>query len=546
MRTRLLRAAATCLISACAADGTDAVTAENPPTDSLSLRGEPSYEGEDCSTEEQELVTEALRWGRIASNSRVFQQCIAAAVNGTGELGIGAYRQCKGDPYYDEDAAVQIRRAVAMSQSGNDLTIKCDGVPKPGESYVAIAGFGPYGHEDPERFTFNRDWLNGVAGNLDSPLCDTVAEGTPCRWGAYPWPYGDIAERIWHEASHTHGYTHGANEQENAIKNCGYEGDSTWHFQRNTMPYIIGQCIGAVIGRSYEVCGDPQDGCGPNAFRMASGANATSCECVADPNVDVLNYRVFNAHRTTGLHETSDTFEFALAENGDLFAISKSNTGSGTTEVHVLSADSGYREFSLHTPTALHETGSNAEFALAPNRDLFVILKNGTSSGTTELHALSAASNYSEFVLHTATALHETYENFEFELADNGDLFAIAKNGTGSRTTEVHVLSAESGYQEFSLHTATALHETGSNFKFLLAPNRDLLALAKSGTNTGSTEVHTLSADSNYKDFSLHTGSALHVTDDEFDFVLASNRDVVALAKRSTGSGRTEVHVLAH
>ncbi len=41
-----------------------------------------------------------------------------------------------------------------------------------------------------------------------------------------------------------------------------------------------------------------------------------------------------------------------------------------------------------------------------------------------------------------------------------GDLFAIKKSATGSNKTEVHVLSAASGYKAFSLQTATGLHET--------------------------------------------------------------------------------------
>ena len=261
---------------------------------------------------------------------------------------------------------------------------------------------------------------------------------------------------------------------------------------------------------------------------------------------EVQNYSQFSLQTGTALHETGDTFEFALATNGDLFAISKSGTGSGTTEVHVLSAESGYQEFSLHTATALGETGANYEFALTPDRDLVAIAKSGTGTGTTEVHILSAASNYSEFVLQTGTALHETGDSFELELAANGDLFAISKSGTGTGSTEVHVLSAASQYQEFSLHTGTALHETGGSFKFLLAANGDLFALSKSGTGTGSTEVHVLSAGSQYQEFSLHTGTALHETGGSFDFVLSPDRDLYALSKSGTGTSSTEVHVLAH
>lgn len=256
-------------------------------------------------------------------------------------------------------------------------------------------------------------------------------------------------------------------------------------------------------------------------------------------------YQAFRDQRGTGLHETGDNWHFEMADNGDLFAIAKSGTGSGMTEVHVLSADSGYQEFSLHAETGLGMVGDNVDFALSSDRDLYVIVKNSTGTATTEVHALSAASNYGDFFIHTGTALHETDGQWEFELADNSDLYAINRQGA-SGTTEVHVLSADSDYQEFSLHTATALHPTDANWEFLLAGDGDLFAVAKTGTGTGTTELHVLAASSNYGEFNLHTGTALHETNEAWSFVLAPDLDVVAIAERGTGTSSTELHVLWH
>ncbi len=45
-----------------------------------------------------------------------------------------------------------------------------------------------------------------------------------------------------------------------------------------------------------------------------------------------------------------------------------------STEVHVLTAESGYRSFSLQTPTALPPTSPETfAFALAPNKDIYAI-----------------------------------------------------------------------------------------------------------------------------------------------------------------------------
>jgi hypothetical protein len=245
----------------------------------------------------------------------------------------------------------------------------------------------------------------------------------------------------------------------------------------------------------------------------------------------------------TALHETDDTVTFALASNNDLFVIKKSHTGTHTTEVHVLSSGSHYQTFSLHTGTALHETDDTFEFLLAQNKDLFVIKKSNTGSHTTEVHVLSASSNYQQFSLHTATALHETDASSSFVLAPNNDLFVIQKNNTGTHSTEIHVLSASSNYQQFVLQTGTALHETDITFEFAIAQNRDLFAIKKSGTESCSTEVHVLSASSNYQQFSLQTGTALHETDHAFAFGITHARELFAIKKRNTGTHSTEIHI---
>ncbi len=272
----------------------------------------------------------------------------------------------------------------------------------------------------------------------------------------------------------------------------------------------------------------------------------------------------------TALHETDATFDFAFADwNGDgkldLIAIKKSNTGSSSTEVHVLSGASNYQQFILQTGTALHETDATFDFAFADwngdgKLDLIAIKKSNTGSSSTEVHVLSGASNYQQFILQTGTALHETDATFDFAFADwNGDgkldLIAIKKSNTGSSSTEVHVLSGASNYQQFILQTGTALHETDATFDFAFADwngdgKLDLIAIKKSNTGSSSTEVHVLSGASNYQQFILQTGTALHETDATFDFAFADwngdgKLDLIAIKKSNTGSSSTEVHVLS-
>ena len=214
----------------------------------------------------------------------------------------------------------------------------------------------------------------------------------------------------------------------------------------------------------------------------------------------------------TALHETDATFEFAMADwdrDGipDLVAIKKSNTGSNSTEVHILSGASGFQQFIVQTGTALHETDAMFEFAMADwDRDgipdLVAIKKSNTGSNSTEVHILSGASGFQQFIVQTGTALHETDAMFEFAMADwdrDGipELVAIKKSNTGSNSTEVHILSGASGFQQFIVQTGTALHETDATFEFAMADwDRDgipeLVAIKKSGAGTQSSEVHIL------------------------------------------------------
>ena len=252
----------------------------------------------------------------------------------------------------------------------------------------------------------------------------------------------------------------------------------------------------------------------------------------------------FILQTSTGLHETDTNFNFLLAPNLDLYAIKKNNSDTRSTEVAVLSASSNYQRFTLQTGTPLHETDNSFEFLLAPNLDIFAVKKNNTDTQSTEVAILSASSNYQSFILQTGTALHETGSNFQFTLASNRDLVSIKKSLTDTRSTEVAILSASSNYQAFSLQTGTALHETGDNFEFAFAQNNDLFAIKKNCTDTRSTEVSVLTAATNYQQFGMQIGTPLHETDHTFSFTITPDRNLFSVKKRYTGTCSTEVHVL--
>ncbi|KAM0469473.1 hypothetical protein ACHAPX_010494 [Trichoderma viride] len=273
----------------------------------------------------------------------------------------------------------------------------------------------------------------------------------------------------------------------------------------------------------------------------------------------------------TALHNTDDTFDFAMTDwNGDgrpdLVAIKKSNTGSNSAEVQILSGASRFQELILQTGTALHNTDNTFDFAMTDWNgnggppDLVAIKKSSTGSNSTEVHILSGASKFQESILQTETALHNTDNTFNFAMTDwNGDgrpdLVAIKKSNTGLKSTEVHILSGASNFQQFILRTGTALHNTDDTFNFIVTDwtgdrRPDLVAIKKSNTGLNSTEVHILSGASNFQEFIMQTGTALYNTDNTFDFKITDwngngRPDLVAIKKSRTGSNSTEVHILA-
>lgn len=209
---------------------------------------------------------------------------------------------------------------------------------------------------------------------------------------------------------------------------------------------------------------------------------------------------------------------------------------------YTASADSAY-SFIVQIGTVLHETNDNWDFSALPNGDLVGILKRGGSKGKTEVHIIEAASGYQNYKVNLATSLHETGENWDFAVLPNADLVAILKSGSPHDKTEVHIFEANTGYKTVRNYV-TGLEETGDNWDFAVLPDADLVAIKKSGTTNSETEVHIYEADTGYKTARVQLSTALGETGDNWDFSVLPNEDLVAIKKRITGSNSTEVHIL--
>jgi len=252
-------------------------------------------------------------------------------------------------------------------------------------------------------------------------------------------------------------------------------------------------------------------------------------------------------------------WDFVAMKNSDLTAIKMGpSTGTKMTEVHTLGKGSNYKNWVLQVGTGLHLTspgqlGAEWDFAAMPNGDLMGI-KMGPTTGSkkTEVHILSKSSNYAKFNLHAATGLGlTTHKEWDFVAAPNGDLMCIKKGPTtGSGKTEVHILSKSSNYASFNLHAASGLELSSgpTEWDFAAMPNGDLMCI-KMGPTTGSakTEVHILSKSSNFKTFVLHAATGLGLTTHkDWSFAAMPNGDLMCIKKGpTTGTKTTEVHILS-
>ena len=247
-----------------------------------------------------------------------------------------------------------------------------------------------------------------------------------------------------------------------------------------------------------------------------------------------------------------------------IFAIVKSVAGSGKVEIHTMNGGTRYQNWLSRTATLLHEVGDNTAFMSADfNRDgaqdVAVVLKLGTGSGKTEVHVMNGATNFQSWLIQEVTLLHPVGDNVEFVPLDFNrdgvmDIAAIIKSGTGTGTTEIHVMDGANGFKSWLHQDRTPLHPTGAEFRFVsLDHNRDgfmdITAIKQSGTGTKTTEIHVLDGANGFRNWIFQDRSALGETDELYEFISGDfNRDgiwdIAAIKKRSTGSGTTEVSIL--
>jgi hypothetical protein len=161
--------------------------------------------------------------------------------------------------------------------------------------------------------------------------------------------------RRWATAQPQQGYTHGANDQANAIVACGYSGNPNWNFQVNTIPYIVQGCITDVIQTSGTTCGAPlENGKGLNITTAYQGP---TCAIAYDPQNPNVNWTLAGTPIAT--EDLPNPIGIAGCTNGKLYGLDSdgsiwvnSNGGDNSSwglvtasspAAHLMCADTLYR-----------------------------------------------------------------------------------------------------------------------------------------------------------------------------------------------------------
>ena len=183
----------------------------------------------------------------------------------------------------------------------------------------------------------------------------------------------------------------------------------------------------------------------------------------------------------------------------DLFCI---KNGKNRTEIHILNGKDNFQSFLLQIESSLGKFDNEFEFKIGNfengKPDIYCIKKNNTGSKTTEIHILKGDDYYRSFLYQTTTILPETDDNWTFEVGEynnNGkfNIYCIHKYNTTSKYIEIQILDGNNNYQSFvePQIIRTCLHETDNNWEFLLRDynkdgNLDLYCINKNGKNNST------------------------------------------------------------
>ncbi|KAI0444358.1 hypothetical protein F4803DRAFT_573091 [Xylaria telfairii] len=250
------------------------------------------------------------------------------------------------------------------------------------------------------------------------------------------------------------------------------------------------------------------DGVPDLAYIKTRGAETNTVEVHIASSSSKFQARIFDAGTTFG-QEDDGTWQLVPSKNSalpDLVFIKTSNTPTGRVEVHIASGASSYRARTKDTATVFTNE-DNGVWSLYDYDgdgvlDLVYIKTKNTSTGKVEVHVASGSSNYSRFILQTATTFAAPENSGFWALAPysssgGADLVYIKDAGTGTGQVEVHIASKASNYQKRIFEAATGFAQEANGVWSLIDYNRDgvldLSYIKYQNTGTATVEVHVAS-----------------------------------------------------
>jgi len=193
--------------------------------------------------ERSELRSAAIR-GRVYVSSLAFEQCLDRTMR-DGDGWYGPYVPFRGDPPA-ADMNGYVAQALAAARSSTPAVIECEDLEDGRGGEAALKAFL---HTHPDRLSLDDGFLAGEQS---------------------------LEDVVWHEVMHTHGYAHlGAAE----IGQGAREGFV------DTVPFIVGHCVGELLAKTRQACGSRLDVCPKGALIpvIASYPDGKRCSCARDP-----------------------------------------------------------------------------------------------------------------------------------------------------------------------------------------------------------------------------------------------------------------------
>lgn len=265
---------------ACADDAADAnAPADEAPAEpvaetSEALLNQVVFPDNSCTPTQRTFLLDSIRRGRAIAESDAFETCMRSVMAGPTPLPgdphlgravpdlEGPYYVCGGDPQPADPAGA----VIALTRSNLGISIKCTPTSAPGVSAFAGVTTNPGANES----------LTYVQTSLDSSIASS--------------DQNYVAETIWHEAMHQHGYNHSGGS--GLAQDCGYaanafpDNDALW-MRRHTVPYLVTACM-VYLGDISDTCRQSLS-CKPDEVPIRAGfSTSASCVCGHDPGWHAL------------------------------------------------------------------------------------------------------------------------------------------------------------------------------------------------------------------------------------------------------------------